>query len=95
MAGNSNSRDVYKLNAGVSAKRVGSSLPDTVSPPRFRRLGLTGSLTKHALTEYLDPAKKAFLDVEEKSLDMDNKGEQLFYKLANLDDRIKNADQVS
>jgi hypothetical protein len=42
----------------------------------------------------LDPAKKAFLDVEEKSLDMDNKGEQLFYKLANLDDRIKNADQV-
>jgi hypothetical protein len=43
----------------------------------------------------LDPAKKAFLDVEEKSLDMDNKGEQLFYKLANLDDRIKNADQVS
>lgn len=24
-----------------------------------------------------------------------NKGEQLFYKLANLDDRIKNADQVS
>jgi len=29
------------------------------------------------------------------SLDMDNKGEQLFYKLANLDDRIKNADQVS
>jgi len=43
----------------------------------------------------LDPAKKAFLDVQEKSLDMDNKGEQLFYKLANLDDRIKNADQVS
>ena len=26
---------------------------------------------------------------------MDNRGEQLFYKLANLDDRIKNADQVS
>lgn len=25
----------------------------------------------------------------------DNKGEQLFYKLANLDDRIKNADQAS
>lgn len=25
---------------------------------------------------------------------MDDKGEQLFYKLANLDDRIKNADQV-
>jgi hypothetical protein len=24
----------------------------------------------------------------------DNRGEQLFYKLANLDDRIKNADQV-
>jgi ATP-binding cassette subfamily D (ALD) long-chain fatty acid import protein len=43
----------------------------------------------------LDPAKKAFLDVDEKSTDMDNKGEQLFYKLANLDDRIKNADQVS
>jgi hypothetical protein len=25
----------------------------------------------------------------------DSKGEQLFYKVANLDDRIKNADQVS
>lgn len=25
----------------------------------------------------------------------DSKGEQLFYKIANLDDRIKNADQVS
>jgi ATP-binding cassette subfamily D (ALD) long-chain fatty acid import protein len=24
----------------------------------------------------------------------DSKGEQLFYKVANLDDRIKNADQV-
>jgi ATP-binding cassette subfamily D (ALD) long-chain fatty acid import protein len=47
------------------------------------------------LTEYLDPAKQAFLDVDEKTLNMDNKGEQLFYKLANLDDRIKNADQVS
>jgi len=47
------------------------------------------------LTEYLDPARKTFLDVEEKSNDMDNRGEQLFYKLANLDDRIKNADQVS
>jgi len=47
------------------------------------------------LTEYLDPAKQAFLDVDEKTLNMDNKGEQLFYKLANLDDRIKNADQAS
>ena len=47
------------------------------------------------MTEYLDPARKTFLDVEEKSNDMDNRGEQLFYKLANLDDRIKNADQVS
>jgi hypothetical protein len=42
----------------------------------------------------LDPAKKAFLDADEKTTDMDIKGEQLFYKLANLDDRIKNADQV-
>lgn len=25
---------------------------------------------------------------------MDDKSQQLFYKLANLDDRIKNADQV-
>ncbi|KAK1927880.1 ABC transporter transmembrane region 2-domain-containing protein [Papiliotrema laurentii] len=38
-------------------------------------------LTRHALGTYLDPVTK------------DAKGEQLFYKLANLDDRIKNADQ--
>ena len=40
-------------------------------------------LTKHALETYLSPMG----DKE------DGKGEQLFYKLANLDDRIKNADQ--
>lgn len=56
-------------------------------------------LTKHALTQYLDPARQAFLDIDidEKSRDsevMDDKSQQLFYKLANLDDRIKNADQV-
>lgn len=55
-------------------------------------------LTKHALTQYLDPAREAFLDLDgnEKSREesMDDKGQQLFYKLANLDDRIKNADQV-
>jgi len=45
-----------------------------------------GSLTKHALNMYLDaPASGADSDAA--------KGEQLFYKLANLDDRIKNADQ--
>lgn len=38
-------------------------------------------LTKHALGTYLDQP--------------DEGEEQLFYKLANLDDRIKNADQVS
>jgi hypothetical protein len=32
--------------------------------------------------------------MDEKGLGMDDKGQQLFYKLANLDDRIKNADQV-
>ena len=56
------------------------------------------SLTKHALKQYLDPAREAFLGLEEKDRDLgvlDDKGQQLFYKLANLDDRIKNADQVS
>jgi ATP-binding cassette subfamily D (ALD) long-chain fatty acid import protein len=54
-------------------------------------------LTKHALKEYLDPAREAFLGVDhmDKGVGMDNQGDQLFYKLANLDDRIKNADQVS
>ncbi|XAO23293.1 hypothetical protein I312_102071 [Cryptococcus bacillisporus CA1280] len=42
-------------------------------------------LTKHASTMYLDPP-----EVESSG---DNDGQQLFYKLANLDDRIKNADQ--
>lgn len=42
-------------------------------------------LTKYALTMYLDPP-----GVESGG---DKDGEQLFYKLANLDDRIKNADQ--
>lgn len=53
-------------------------------------------LTKHALTQYLDPAREAFLDIDEKGGKdvMDDKSQQLFYKLANLDDRIKNADQV-
>ncbi|EIW72866.1 hypothetical protein TREMEDRAFT_67105 [Tremella mesenterica DSM 1558] len=40
-------------------------------------------LTKHALQTYLDP----FPNTE------GAEGEQLFYKLANLDDRVKNADQ--
>ncbi|ODO11837.1 hypothetical protein I350_00621 [Cryptococcus amylolentus CBS 6273] len=42
-------------------------------------------LTKHALNTYLDPP--------ESRIEGDVSGEQLFYKLANLDDRIKNADQ--
>lgn len=45
----------------------------------------TSRLTKHALTMYLDPP-----ELESSG---DNDGQQLFYKLANLDDRIKNADQ--
>lgn len=45
-----------------------------------------GRLTKHALGTYLDPV--------DGNGEVDVKGEQLFYKLANLDDRIKNADQV-
>jgi hypothetical protein len=95
MAGNSYSSNIHQFNVGVSPKRTGPGIQDSVRVPNCERRNLSGSLTKHALTEYLDPAKKAFLDVEEKSVDMDNKGEQLFYKLANLDDRIKNADQVS
>lgn len=42
-------------------------------------------LTQHALGMYLDPPPG--------QKEGDAKGEQLFYKLANLDDRIKNADQ--
>lgn len=57
-------------------------------------------LTKHALGTYLDPPTSGMghLDIAEKfgvgRTGDDGKGEQLFYKLANLDDRIKNADQV-
>ncbi|WWC68388.1 uncharacterized protein I206_102313 [Kwoniella pini CBS 10737] len=60
-------------------------------------------LTQHALKTYLDPilpSQQPFLNSDEKSdsLIKSNEnaqilGEQLFYKLANLDDRIKNADQ--
>ena len=50
-------------------------------------------LTKHALGMYLDPPETG--GPLEKGQGEDNKGEQLFYKLANLDDRVKNADQVS
>jgi ATP-binding cassette subfamily D (ALD) long-chain fatty acid import protein len=46
-------------------------------------------LTQHALGSYLDPPPRGTKDLAEEA-----KGEQLFYKLANLDDRIKNADQV-
>lgn len=60
-------------------------------------------LTRHALGTYLDPpdgrsTKRAVEGMERElmgSTGDDGKGEQLFYKLANLDDRIKNADQVS
>ncbi|RSH92711.1 hypothetical protein EHS25_008157 [Saitozyma podzolica] len=45
-------------------------------------------LTKHALGMYLDPPPPGSEDSTG-----DSKGEQLFYKVANLDDRIKNADQ--
>ncbi|KAK4686941.1 hypothetical protein P7C73_g3189, partial [Tremellales sp. Uapishka_1] len=45
-------------------------------------------LTKHALEMYLDPVAS---NSGEKGVEAE--GEQLFYKLANLDDRIKNADQ--
>ena len=47
-------------------------------------MGADSRLTKYALNTYLDPPRTGSDDVE---------GEQLFYKLANLDDRIKNADQ--
>ena len=60
-------------------------------------------LTNYALKAYLDPpaavdprqskearANQAFQVSLEAS-----QGDKLFYKLANLDDRIKNADQVS
>ncbi|ORY24671.1 ABC transporter transmembrane region 2-domain-containing protein [Naematelia encephala] len=48
-------------------------------------------LTKHALGTYLDPPEGI---TGEKGSEAENAtGEQLFYKLANLDDRIKNADQ--
>ncbi len=49
-------------------------------------------MTKHALDVYLDPPRHRFVERGEGE---DNEGEQLFYKLANLDDRVKNADQVS
>jgi ATP-binding cassette subfamily D (ALD) long-chain fatty acid import protein len=56
-------------------------------------------LTRHALGTYLDPpAHGSGGRLSEKDLGGtgdDGKGEQLFYKLANLDDRIKNTDQVS
>jgi ATP-binding cassette subfamily D (ALD) long-chain fatty acid import protein len=57
-------------------------------------------LTKHALGTYLDPPASGMHQLELGEKDGvgrtgdDGKGEQLFYKLANLDDRIKNADQV-
>ncbi|WVR05650.1 hypothetical protein IAU60_002672 [Kwoniella sp. DSM 27419] len=47
-------------------------------------------LTKHALNTYLDPPG---LTKQGSKQTADASGEQLFYKLANLDDRIKNADQ--
>ncbi|WWD18145.1 hypothetical protein CI109_102594 [Kwoniella shandongensis] len=54
-------------------------------------------LTKHALSTYLDPpgvqSPNVNSSIVEKGSDPDVSGEQLFYKLANLDDRIKNADQ--
>jgi len=34
-----------------------------------------------------------YLDPPQAEVEGDAKGEQLFYKLANLDDRVKNADQ--
>lgn len=53
-------------------------------------------LTKHALGTYLDPPDRALLEKGGVGRTGDDgKGEQLFYKLANLDDRIKNADQAS
>lgn len=57
-------------------------------------------LTRHALATYLDPPLREELRIAGEKDGVgragdDGKGEQLFYKLANLDDRIKNADQVS
>lgn len=56
-------------------------------------------LTRHALSTYLDPpAESQRIEGAKEGVGRagdDGKGEQLFYKLANLDDRIKNADQVS
>ncbi|WVQ70989.1 hypothetical protein IAR50_000514 [Cryptococcus sp. DSM 104548] len=49
-------------------------------------LAYRSRLTNHALNTYLDPP--------ETQVEGDVSGEQLFYKLANLDDRIKNADQL-
>ena len=37
MAGNSDPSNIHKLNAGVSAKRVRSSLPNTVRTPDCQR----------------------------------------------------------
>ncbi|OCF31910.1 ATP-binding cassette, subfamily D (ALD), peroxisomal long-chain fatty acid import protein [Kwoniella heveanensis BCC8398] len=53
-------------------------------------LAYRSRLTKHALNTYLDPPNEA---TQGENLSSDVSGEQLFYKLANLDDRIKNADQ--
>lgn len=82
------SGDLYQFNVGISPVRTGPCLSYEVIPSRLSK-GLssdrTSRLTKHALTMYLDPP-----EVESSG---DNNGQQLFYKLANLDDRIKNADQ--
>lgn len=54
-----------------------------------------------ASSQYLDATRLkscnrlCFLSLEILGEGEDNEGEQLFYKLANLDDRVKNADQVS
>ena len=58
-----------------------------------------GRLTDHALEQYLGSASssKARSDGGKmQAVDMlgQDQGDKLFYKLANLDDRIKNADQV-
>jgi ATP-binding cassette subfamily D (ALD) long-chain fatty acid import protein len=89
---------IYQLDARIPTKRTRSGIPYTASlkskGPNVQYSHWYSRLTKHALKQYLDPAREAFLGMDEKGLGMDDKGQQLFYKLANLDDRIKNADQV-
>ena len=68
----------------LSANFVPLYSSSTVFPSRFSVLTQC-RLTQHALGTYLDPPPS--------QKEGDAKGEQLFYKLANLDDRIKNADQ--